>query len=555
VRAAAVGGARGGLSMTDRNISRRKVLGAVGTVGGAAALGASGTTAFFSDEEQFANNQLVAGSLDMKVGWEEHYSDWSEDEAEFAHMQDGELVIDDQEGFMDATLQEQFPDKRTKRLLETGDADPCEVLADVPGDLEEPVIDLDDVKPGDFGEVTFDFALCDNPGYVWMNGELLENAENSVTEPEADHPDEDDDTMPDSDGAEGELADAIQATIWYDNDGDNLLDDTELPCVEAFPDEEEGQTTTEVCEFKIKAVPELCKGDPFVKKGENFFLKCESGECPLPTDGEFNEGETTKTVAATVGENRPPEGGPECVIKVEMVEGCRSRTVPNRDIWGRVREEWSLETPCLEKQTEDDTVPVCKYDVRSIGPKCEQELEDCFRDDEDDETPAIFVRCLPGLPCPLGEGRTIRIKVSPEEFCHVSLSLAQDSQECMEGSGPMFNVRTDWAPTAEKLVFEGSLRDALDVLSLGQGKGIPLDGNPITHFDGVTNTTPGTDPDRDCFEATDANGEIITHSLGFKWELPVDHGNEVQSDSVKFDLGFYTEQCRHNDGSGVANNP
>jgi hypothetical protein len=30
------------------------------------------------------------------------------------------------------------------------------------------------------------------------------------------------------------------------------------------------------------------------------------------------------------------------------------------------------------------------------------------------------------------------------------------------------------------------------------------------------------------------------------WWLPIDHGNEVQSDSVTFDLGFYTEQCRHN---------
>jgi hypothetical protein len=35
------------------------------------------------------------------------------------------------------------------------------------------------------------------------------------------------------------------------------------------------------------------------------------------------------------------------------------------------------------------------------------------------------------------------------------------------------------------------------------------------------------------------------------WWLPIDHGNQVQSDSATFDLGFYTEQCRHNDGSGM----
>jgi hypothetical protein len=40
-------------------------------------------------------------------------------------------------------------------------------------------------------------------------------------------------------------------------------------------------------------------------------------------------------------------------------------------------------------------------------------------------------------------------------------------------------------------------------------------------------------------------------SAAFAWWVPVDHGNEIQSDSVEFDLGFYTEQCRHNDGSGM----
>jgi hypothetical protein len=35
------------------------------------------------------------------------------------------------------------------------------------------------------------------------------------------------------------------------------------------------------------------------------------------------------------------------------------------------------------------------------------------------------------------------------------------------------------------------------------------------------------------------------------WWLPIDHGNQVQSDSVTFDLGFYTEQCRHNPADRV----
>jgi hypothetical protein len=41
----------------------------------------------------------------------------------------------------------------------------------------------------------------------------------------------------------------------------------------------------------------------------------------------------------------------------------------------------------------------------------------------------------------------------------------------------------------------------------------------------------------------------VTHYIGFGWWLPEEDGNEVQGDSVSFDLGFYTEQCRNNDGS------
>jgi hypothetical protein len=37
--------------------------------------------------------------------------------------------------------------------------------------------------------------------------------------------------------------------------------------------------------------------------------------------------------------------------------------------------------------------------------------------------------------------------------------------------------------------------------------------------------------------------------------VPLNHGNEIQSDSAEFDIGFYTEQCRHNDGEGMANRP
>ena len=308
----------------DFELTRRKALAALGSIGVASAGAGLGTSAYFSDQETFENNQLTAGTLDMKVSWAEHYSDWSEDEADFASMEDGELVVQDREGFMDATLQEQYPDDETRAAIETGEADPCEVLADVPDDLGGPVIDLSDVKPGDFGEVTFDFTLCDNPGYVWLTGSLLDASENGVTEPEADDPDEREGVV--------ELLDEIRVTVWYDS-GDNVLDDPET----------------------------------------------------IVTDREFEPNPISSSIAVS-GEDR--------------------------------------------------------------------------------------------------------------------------------------------------LVTQGTLREVLTQLSVENG--IPLDADP---------TTDG----RDCY----TNSPTV-HYVGFNWELPVDHANEIQSDSVEFDLGFYTEQCRHNDGVGLS---
>jgi predicted ribosomally synthesized peptide with SipW-like signal peptide len=206
--------------MVDRSIelTRRQILLSTSAVGIAGAGAGLGTSALFSDEETLENNQLVAGELDMKVGWEEHYFRDQAAARKYAHREDGELVIDNEEKFMDATLLEQVPDKGVRAELGEGTADPCEVLADVPDDLKKPVIELEDVKPGDFGEVTFHFALCNNPGFVWINGGLVDESENGQTEPEAGNPDE---------GPGVELTDEIQVTIWYD-DGDNLLEDPEM---------------------------------------------------------------------------------------------------------------------------------------------------------------------------------------------------------------------------------------------------------------------------------------------------------------------------------------
>jgi predicted ribosomally synthesized peptide with SipW-like signal peptide len=245
--------------MTDErfDISRRKALAALGTIGVASAGAGLGTSAYFSDQETFENNQLVAGTLDVGVGYSAHYSDWSSDEDEGVgnvNMYDGEpnetgvadeltdgytglpandawlieVPDDDVDTFLDNTQYQSFNQ-------EDGDLMDCPLDEDEQADAAtRPVIDLDDVKPGDFGEVTFDFRICDNPGFVWINGELESAAENGLTEPEADDPDEDGD--PDSTNPEDvELLDVIQTAVWVD-DGNNYQNDGEEPSVQSLRD-------------------------------------------------------------------------------------------------------------------------------------------------------------------------------------------------------------------------------------------------------------------------------------------------------------------------------
>jgi predicted ribosomally synthesized peptide with SipW-like signal peptide len=238
----------GGYMTNDRiELTRRKILAATGAVGVAGAGAGLGSSAFFSDQETFVNNRLVAGELDLKVAWQEHYSNWMDDdygddpplgaETEFARMPGSdedpsfrlppgsgqlagkpiELVFEDDpgadEGFDSRPDQEdggrQFLRNTAVETANGGvfaNNDLCGTDADVP---DRPLIDLADVKPGDFGFGLFRFQLCTNPGYVWLTGGLESAMENGLSEPEAEDPDEDGDADS-TDPADVELLDAIQ---------------------------------------------------------------------------------------------------------------------------------------------------------------------------------------------------------------------------------------------------------------------------------------------------------------------------------------------------------
>ncbi|MFC3477068.1 SipW-dependent-type signal peptide-containing protein [Halobacterium litoreum] len=140
-------------------LTRRRVLGGIGTIGVASVGAGLGTSAYLNDTESFEENTITAGTLDMSVtATVEAASDYWSDAVELSATADGDPVTSFQ---------------------------------------------VDDVKPGDWGIICFDIDIGENPGYVQVMTENLASAENGYTEPE-----------PVDENGEGELEEAMIAEVY-----------------------------------------------------------------------------------------------------------------------------------------------------------------------------------------------------------------------------------------------------------------------------------------------------------------------------------------------------
>ncbi|MFD1644272.1 SipW-dependent-type signal peptide-containing protein [Haloarchaeobius litoreus] len=223
--------------MTDEHttgLTRRRILGGIGAVGVASVGAGLGTSAYFSDTESFEGNSLTAGELDLKVGWQQVYygpnglepdagpvRPRNDDLGEFVnanpdHDGDGEQSIDTEDGVYDWNMG--GPTGADTDVTDVIDCDNVEEdYAEMFGD-QETLVALDDVKPGDGGQITFNLCLCDNPGYIWLTLANFVEGENGITEPEGEV-----DSTPD----DGELAEHVNVYVALDENCNSRFNDAD----------------------------------------------------------------------------------------------------------------------------------------------------------------------------------------------------------------------------------------------------------------------------------------------------------------------------------------
>ena len=462
------------------SLSRRRVLAGLGAVGLASAGAGLGTSAFFSDEEAFENNTLQAGTLDLKLDYKATYFGGPGRLADVQSMgyPDAEIVEGDEGRYLLGQAPSPADMQAWEDLVQGEEFDFCSPAADpflVNGD-GIPMFTLEDVKPGDSGEVTASIHICDNPGYLRMVGDLTGNAENDQNEPEIDAEGEDTDGI-------GELADAIEVCVWYDEDCDNVYEPT---------------GTGQQNELEVALVSDVSgsmSGAPLSA------LKTAATS--------FVDNLSSPDEAAAISFSTSASTDQELTTNYQLVQNA----INSYNASGGT----SIAAGIIEGEDE-------LLNGTNATPGASKVMI-LLSDGQSDNTAAINAAND-------AKNNGIRIFTIALGSADTSLleSVASSPDDAFVAPDPA-DLDTVYAEIAqivlagEQKIFEGSMAELFDSFL---ADGAPLNGN--RQEEGVQ-PYPGA----------------TTQCIGFEWELPFDVGNEVQSDSVGFDFGFEVEQSRHNE--------
>ena len=552
-------------------LSRRKMLAGIGVVGLASAGAGAGTSAFFSDEEEFVDNSLVAGELDLLVDWQQTY-DFGEGHtfvsAHPDHDGDGQQSVEidgeilNYSDFPDET----DPDSNGANIPELNcDTIPPLSEADfgtdpVTDEAMETLVQFSDIKPGDSGEITFSLHLCDNPGYLWMQADNVSEDGGMFTDPEM---------AVDPDNL-GTLGDEIQARLWYDEDCDNVYDATgpvDIMLTLDFSgsmlyEEYGGLVSNDGIQINGSSYNETTKID-LVELGTRQFVDfLQSSNADVQVGVAYFDGEGSDDNIPRTGILQP------LTTNLSTVDGALAGL---RQKLANVVTGGAPSTPF---DGDGDPDPFSSNGI-ATGTYIGEGVDDAQGELATNGRPAVTYQNIvlsdgesfngtgsTSFSSPVGAADDARA-ASPSPATDIYTINVNGSASTLQsmaggagesGGDPVFFNDVDdpldipsvfgnlaAQTTEEKVIMEDSLGTILN--ELADGNGIPLDGNRATLYDELSD--PADDSDREAFR-----GDGVMHCIALSWELPFEVGNEVQGDTLGFDLGFYTEQERHNDGSG-----
>ena len=586
------------------DLSRRKLLGGLGAIGVASAGAGLGTTAYFSDEESFTDNRIDAGMLDLKMDYRITYDGGP------GRLEELQAIYNDDPYNPDVEVTE-FPEGSGTYVLDQVPRRPdpdssfpapdswieaANVGVDEDGSLggftrDEltdggfPLFKLQDVKPGDYGEATISFHLFDNPGYMWLGGSLNKNAQNGINNPEqqslddagytetsGDDPDQfaqwaaDDEFYYNVDGDwGGQLADAIEARVWYDDNCNNIFEEGEEgePVDIAVVLDVSGSMTWEIGDSgtvvgdgqgpnsrifqavqAIDALADNLRTDVngtgeddrigLVQFGgiDEELLALTDASNQSTIDSVIDDIEAyqvgdapfagTNIGAGLYGGRQVLENGDPNRRKVMIVVGDGAPTWTYRENGASAFPTYSTWQSWSTQDKIDfsiDLPNISGFSQTDLG----EEVEEVAEEIKDDTDITIYTIGF-GLEevGSTGLARLTLVNVASEDPSGSKPTLFFEAPEEID----LIQIFAQIAQIlfGETVIAEGSLREVLETLSEGVG----LDANQFSEG-------------QECYPA------FLTRCVGFEWWLPTDVGNEVQSDLVEFDIDFYAEQCRHNE--------
>ncbi|MGQ4555642.1 VWA domain-containing protein [Halobellus sp. GM3] len=465
------------------DLTRRKVLGSIGAIGAASAGAGLGTSALFSDTESFEDNTLTAGELDLKLDYKATYAGGpgrlSEVDSWYSESGPGEpFTVEEIEDGTYLIGEVPSPGENEDWPSVVQEQDFCAPEAGLINGDEIPVFTLDDVKPGDSGEVTVSLHICDNPAWMYMNGELTANDENGQSEPEA----EVDGSGGDPGEGAGELADAIETTLWYDENCNNVLDggddetSSDASCVQLVLDTS-GSIGGDIGTVQDSAnglANDILGANDDNEVGATLFSSSADVVNSVAVDWEDLTG------LSSSGSTGMADGISDAG---DDLDNCT-------DGHNRIMVIFT------------DGVPDSESDALDAADNLDDDIE-------------LYAIGVAGADEEFLNNLTGN---SDNVFVVTGDTSAEDAIE------QVFSQVGQTITGGEEIILEGTLAEAMDALE----DGIALDGNRSTE-------------EREPFAGA------MTHCLGFEWEVPEDVGNEIQTDSVGFDLGFYALQSRNNE--------